>query len=146
MVVEITDIAQALKPSVVGGTSAVHNTVGSSLHGLVTAFGGILLLLMGLTLPSRDEKDAENILDFVTDLDLSTVTEELGHSSPITDVILEGVDKLAIGLDTIDVSDMGTGPNKQDSSSGAIINSRDIGIDNITSNRFIAPGDIKKLV
>ena len=50
------------------------------------------------------------------------------------DVVFKSVDKLVISLDTIDISDLSVIASKQDSSSRAIINGRNISINNVTSN------------
>ena len=63
------------------------------------ALGWVLLLLVGLTLPVTDAKGAKNIQDFVTDFNLSTVTNQLGRCTTITDV-----DKIRIRMNTTNTS------------------------------------------
>ena len=94
-------------------------------------------------MPNRDDKSMKDVLDFVANLNLSTITDQFSHGSPITDVILKGVDELLVGFNSIYIHDVGLGANKKDSSCGAIVYSGNISIDNITGNRFIAAGNIE---
>ncbi len=94
------------------------------------------MLLVWLTLPVLDEQGAEDILDFVTDLHLSSVTDKLGRSSPFTDVVFEGINELLVHFNTVDISNMGVGTIEDDSGSRAIINCRSIRINNVTGDGF----------
>ena len=62
------------------------------------------MLVMWFTLPVLDDVVPEYVLHFVADLYLSSVTNELGHSSFSPDVILEDIDKLTVSLHGIDVT------------------------------------------
>ena len=61
------------------------------------------MLLVRFALPTSDTVVAENIDDLVTDLNLCTIADEFGRSSPFADDILESVDELFIGLHSVDV-------------------------------------------
>ena len=58
------------------------------------------MLLSWLALPIRDIEDAQDVLDFVADLDLGSITDELSWSSMTANVILKSVNKLTLGFHT----------------------------------------------
>jgi hypothetical protein len=64
-------------------------------------------------------------------------------SSTISNIVFQGVDKSLICFDTIDIIDLGISSYKNDSSDGTIINSRDIGVDDVTSNSFMSKRDVQ---
>jgi hypothetical protein len=51
---------------------------------------------MRFALPTANKKGTEDVSDLVADLDLCSITDELGHGSPFSDVIFEGVDELFV--------------------------------------------------
>ena len=81
-----------------------------------------------------------------TDLHLGSVTDKLIGSSPFADVVFQGIHKLFISLDAIYISDMRFASNKDDSSSRTIINSRGVGINNVTGNRLTTAMDVESRV
>jgi hypothetical protein len=77
----------------------VENGV-TSTHGLdrlvVMVLSVVLVLLMRFALPTANKKGRSDVADLVADLDLYAITDELGHGSPFSDVIFEGVDELLL--------------------------------------------------
>jgi hypothetical protein len=101
-------------------------------------------LMMGFRLPAFDTKSLENILNFVSDENLIRITKKYMWCATVCDVFLQGIDKLLIAFDTIHIGNLSDRTNKEDSNSGTIINCRDIGINNITSDCFILANIIKR--
>jgi hypothetical protein len=69
---------------------------------------------------------------------LTTVTDEFIGSTSLNDVIFKGIQKLRVLFNTIKICNLCLDPNKDDSSSRSIVDSRDIRLNNVTSNSFIA--------
>jgi hypothetical protein len=67
------------------------------------------MLLHGFALPIQDMEITEDILNLVTNFNLSAVTDELVRCTAASDVVLECVDKLTLGFHALDVSDKGLG-------------------------------------
>jgi hypothetical protein len=86
------------------------------------------VLLMRFTLPIVNAEGAKDISNLMTDYDLDAVTNELQWGTTLDDVVFQGVDKLFVCLNAIDISDLGTSANKDKNSSGTIINGWDIRI------------------
>jgi hypothetical protein len=79
------------------------------------------MLLMRFTLPIVNAKGAKDISNFMTDYGLATVTKEFQGGTTLDDVVSQSVDKLFLCLNSIDISDLGASANKDNSSSGTII-------------------------
>ena len=88
-----------------GGASAVKNFVGHGFDRLVTMFSKILMLLMWLTLPGRNEASTQDVENLATDLNLGTITKKFSGCTTGTDVILQCVDKLLVSFHTIHIGD-----------------------------------------
>jgi hypothetical protein len=88
------------------GTSMVKDTVGRAFDGLVAPLSWILMLLIRLTLPAGDTQGTKDVLYFITNDNLSTVTNELMRSSMISNIVFQGVEKLLNRFDAIDISDL----------------------------------------
>jgi hypothetical protein len=72
-------IHEAQQPKVGRRTSPVKNGVGNGLQSLIPVLAWILVLLVWLTLPIRESQGMKAIFEFVTDLNLGTVTDEFGR-------------------------------------------------------------------
>jgi hypothetical protein len=68
----------------------------------------------------------------MTDDGLALVTNQFQGGTTLDDVVFQCDDKLVVCLNAIDISDLGTSANKDNSSSGTIINCWDIRVDNVT--------------
>jgi hypothetical protein len=79
------------------------------------------MLLVRFTLPITNTEGAQDINYLVANNGLSTVTDELQGCTSLNNVILQGIDKLFVCLDTINISNFSVNSNKNDSSSGTII-------------------------
>jgi hypothetical protein len=84
------------------------------------------MLLMGFTLPVINAEGAQYIGYLVTNNGLSTIAKEFQWCPSLDDVILQGIDKLFVCLDTINISNLNVNSNKNYSSGRTIIDSRDI--------------------
>jgi hypothetical protein len=101
---------------------------------------------MGFKLPDFYTKGAENILNFVADENLTKITKPFMWCTMVGDVVLQGIDKLLIGFDTLHIGDLSVCTNKEDSNSGTIINCRDTRLNTVASDYFISTDDIKRRV
>jgi hypothetical protein len=97
---------------------------------------------MRLTLPIVNTEGAEDVSNLMTSNGLTTVTDEFQGGTTLDDVIFQGVDKLFVGLNAIDVSDLSVSANKDNSSSGTIIDGWDIRIDIVTGNILLTAKDV----
>ena len=68
--------------------------------------------MVGFRRPATAVIHSEDVFYFVRDLYLGIVTDELTHSSPKSDVIFQGVDKLLRILHGVDISDQQVLTNK----------------------------------
>jgi len=71
--------------------------------------------LVGLALPTLNKECTENVLNALANLNLGFITDEPVRSSPIADIVLESVDKIAVMLHPIDIANGGDAPNKKNS-------------------------------
>ena len=97
---------------------------------------------MRFTGPLGYTQDAQQFFSPARDLNLGTVTNHLGHSTTVADIIFQGIDKLLLGLEWVHISDMGFEANKQLSLGGATANSRSVRVDSVGGNRFSPSEDI----
>ena len=65
------------------------------------------MLLMGLTLPVLYDVVSKDVLYFVTDLNLGSVTNQFGHCASSPDVILKDLHKLLVRFHGIHIADYG---------------------------------------
>jgi hypothetical protein len=65
------------------------NEISPILDGLVSSFSGVLMLLVGFTLPVVDTESAQYVGDFMTDNGLTAVTDEFQGGTTLDDVILQ---------------------------------------------------------
>jgi hypothetical protein len=100
-------IFKTQQPGIIRGTSMVKDTVGSAFDGLGALLSWSLVLLIRLTLPAGDTQGTKDVMYLITNDNLSTVTNELMRSSTISNIVFQGVDKLLIRFDAIDISDLG---------------------------------------
>ena len=78
----------AEKPTISWGTRSIHDGVGPTFEGAVSLCSWILVLVVGLCVPPGAMIHPKDVLNFVGNLNLSIVTNELGPGSPKSDVIL----------------------------------------------------------
>ena len=126
--------------------STVKNAISTIVNGLVASFCRILVLLMRFTLPIINTEGAKDISNLMTDDGLAAVTNQFHGGTTLNDVVFQCVDKLFVCLNAIDVSDLGVSANKDNSSSGTIIDSWDIRVDNVTSNILLMAKYIKSWI
>jgi hypothetical protein len=107
-------------------TSSVKYAVSAVLDGLISSFSWVLMLLLRLTFPIVNAETAKNICYFMANKGLAAFTDELKGGTTLDNDIFQGVDKLFVCLNAIDISDLGVHTNKDHSSSRTIINSWDI--------------------
>src|SRR5687768_15454159 len=80
---------------------------------LVLPFCRILVLVMRFTLPVLDDVVPEYVLHFVTDLNLCSITNQLGHGASSSDVVLKDMDKLLICFHWISITHHELSTNKE---------------------------------
>ncbi len=56
------------------------------------------MLVVWLRLPVGNAVHAQDLFDLIANLNLSTVTDELGWGSPFPDLIFQCIDELSVGL------------------------------------------------
>lgn len=81
-------------------------------------------------------------MDFGSDKFFTAVTDELVHSTVLTNFILEGVDELRIIFEKVAGGEFGTSANENDTLFGPTVGSWSVGVDDVTGNRFIAPREV----
>jgi hypothetical protein len=114
----------------------------SRLNGGIPILGKVLVLMIGFTLPLRDNQYTKNILDAITGLCTSTIANKFIHISPFADVIFKSVNKLLISFHTVDICNQ-RGPSDENLGSfNTTINRRGIAEDSISGNRFIPMSNI----
>src|SRR5690349_1432421 len=86
---------------VMGYTCPIKECVCDSFNVLIAPFYRVLMLLMWFTLPVITYQTLQNVLHFIANLYLCPVTNELGHSSLLPDIVKEDIDKLPINLHRI---------------------------------------------
>ena len=77
---------------------------------------------------------------------LCPVTEKPRHGTTLTNAVFKGVDKLLLGLHTIDIGNKSLGTDKNLGTSFSSINSRSVGKDGISSYGFVATLHVKSRV
>jgi hypothetical protein len=127
-------------------SSTVKNAIGTILDGLIASFCRIVVLLMRFTLPIINTEGAKDVSNLMTDDGLAAVTNQFQEGTTLDDVVFQCVDKLFVCLNTIDISDLGASANKDNSSSGTIIDGWDIRVDNVTSNILLTGKYIKSWI
>ena len=98
--------------------------------------------MVWFTLPIAYDQGTEDIFDTITHFSFGTVTDELVHGSPFTDVIFQGINELTICFNTISIGDKSIASHKDLGSNGSIVNSRSITEDGVSSDRLIAAFDV----
>ena len=68
------------------------------------------------------------------------------RSSLITDIVLQGGERLAVMLDTVDITNGGIATNKKDSSSRPIIHGRNVGENEVACDVFASTMNIERRV
>jgi len=81
----------------------VEYNVDHLLDVLIRAFGKILVLLVCLTLPCSNKESMQNFLDTFANLNLSSIADELGGCTLLSDVIHEGAGEVSRGLHPVGV-------------------------------------------
>jgi hypothetical protein len=72
-----------------------------------------MMLLVRFTLPIVNAETVNNICYFMTNNGLATVTDELKGGNRLDIVIFQGVDKIFVCRNAIDISDLGVQQRSQ---------------------------------
>jgi hypothetical protein len=88
-------------------------------------------------MPITDTKSAKNLFNVITHFRFSAITDKLVHGSPFAGVILQGIHKGFVRLQTIHISYQQFTSNNELSASDTAINRRCITKYGIGSNRFV---------
>lgn len=98
-----------------------HESVGIPLDGLAAALHGVLVLLVGFTLPGWDEASAQEVLDAVTEQDVLSSGDKFGGNAAIHGIVLKGFNEAVLALEGVDASDLGEQASKNGSNCGAAV-------------------------
>ena len=101
------NIHEGEQPGGRGGTCAVHDCVCHPLDILVLSLGGVLVLLVGFTLPITNHERPEDVLDTATDFHLCTVADKFGGGTTATDHIFKCVDEGTISFQRVYITNGG---------------------------------------
>jgi hypothetical protein len=143
VVQQIANILKAQVPGIVRCPSAIHDVISILLDGPIPRLSRILMRMVWLTLPIRDTIGTKDVLNFLGNLNLGSVTEESIHSSPSAYVILQCMEKIRVLLHAIPISEQRFAADKNLSYSSTIIHSRCIRVHSVSGNSFIAPMNIE---
>jgi hypothetical protein len=110
---------------------------------LDTTLSRILLLLVGLTLPVTNKQRSKEVMSTLTDLDLTSITDQAVGSSPFSDLIFKRVYELPISLNPVNVGDQGSRADKDNGRGSTVGNSRFIGVNDVTGDIFTATMNVK---
>ena len=86
-----------------GGTRAIKDPIGGSFDRLISPFSSILLLVIRFTLPTINTESTKDVLNLVTNNDLSTITNEFVRCSTLGNTVFQCIYKLLVSFNTIDV-------------------------------------------
>jgi hypothetical protein len=99
---------------------------------------------VGLRLEVLDAENVENINDTLTDLSLSTVTDEHVHGAILANMVHESGHILFIsGAQAFGTCESQLPPHKELGDNRAIVHSKNRAVDSVGGNWFIAPWEIK---
>jgi hypothetical protein len=143
VVEEEADVAEAEEPGKCRRTRTVQEGVGHAFDGLESTFGGVLILAVGFTLPRIDDQCTEVLECLFADLRLGAVTEEFSRGTAASYVVLQRAEELAIGLASIDVTNLGLGADIELSARGAVVDGGCVRVDVVSGNGFVATDDIE---
>ena len=101
------------------------------------------MLVLGFRLPIVDEEVMEDIGYFLRDLSLSVITNKLVHGTMLSDNIHQGLREVSIRLDAESVAILGMQTGVELSTHRSIIDCRNVAVDGIRSDRFVAPMHIE---
>ena len=87
------------------GAPGLLRGVGPSLNGPVSPFRWVLVLMVGFRMPTTAVIHSDFVFYFVRNLYFGIIIDELTNSSPKSDVIFQGIDKLLGSLHSIDITD-----------------------------------------
>jgi hypothetical protein len=141
-----TNVGETQEPKESWGSGAIQNRVGEPFEGLVPALTGVLVLLPRFTLPIQDAEVTQDILNLLTDFNLRTVTDELVGGTTASDIVFKGINKLALRLHTLDVSDKGGGADKDLSAGLPAIDSGCVRENSVGGDGLVTTVDIESRI
>ncbi len=139
---DVSDILKTKIPHIRWGIGGVHGAVDGAFDILPSAFSMILVLVVRLTLPIRDDKGAQDVVGSFTDFIRTTITDEFVHSTTFTDDILESVDEFLRAVHREDINDVGV-TTDEDLGTSVTVDSGDLGYDGVGSNWFVTTENIE---
>ena len=93
-----------------------------------------------------DEKVSEEVSNLLGDFISATISDESGHGSPESDIVIEGVDKLFLAFDAISITYQGVSSNKELGHGTTIIDGWGVTEDGISGNSLISSWDVEDRV
>ncbi len=139
---DVSDILETEIPHIRWCIGCVHGAVDGAFDILPAAFSMILVLVVRLTLPIRDDEGAQDVVSSFTGLIRTTVTDEFVHSTTFTYDILEGIDEFLRTVHRKDVNDVGV-TTDEDLGTSVAVDSGNLGYDCVGSNGFMTAEDIE---
>jgi hypothetical protein len=107
------------------------------------SFAWVLVLLQGFALPIQDMEITEDILNLVTNFNLSAVTDELVRCAAASDVVLECVDKLTLSFHALDVGDKRLGAYEDLCTCLPTVDGRGVREYGVGGDGLVAPVDVE---
>src|SRR5688500_15232758 len=104
---------QCKDPKQWGCACVVKQGVCYVFYVLIPWFCCILVLLVWFPLLVVDDVVLKYALHFLANLNLGSVTDQCGHGTSSSDIVLKDMDKLHISLHRIDTTHHGFGTNKE---------------------------------
>jgi hypothetical protein len=109
----------------------------------ISTLSCILMLVLGINLPTINTKSAYYVLNLITDDELGSITNKLLRQYTSCNTILHVFHKVPVRFDTMDIGNLSVRADKYKCGDKTIIKSGNIGIDNITRNCLIRKCNIK---
>jgi hypothetical protein len=94
--------------------------------------------MIGLTVPATDAQSSEYVFNLVTGFSFGTITKEIFHCTAFTNIFLQSVNKIFVGLYSVHIRNQRFTANEDLRSSNNAFNSRVVAEYSIGSNGFIA--------
>jgi hypothetical protein len=98
---------------------------------------------LGFTLPIGDAEGTKDVLNLLTDFDLSTVGNELGGSATTANVILQSIDELLVSLHAFNITNKGLRTDEKLRIGVATVNGWSVRINSIGSDGLVASMDVE---
>ena len=93
-------------------------------------------------MPIRHVQAMENVLSLVGDFNLSTVADEFGRITVVTDDVKQRIDEILLGLEATAISNKRFSANAELCHAGTIINRFGVRKNSVGGNWFVLTGNV----